>query len=716
MPAPLVATLNLDDLDVAVYDAFITAIRDYVAVPHGDPIDTSPDFDGTGRVGMFRLRRTHTRDQVDSVFVVRLVGSDSTNPEVKFSVDFHIQDTDLHGCGFTLTGRPDFYHLSNPPAGVRAMAEDERFTLHDTGILGGYRSGGLTRDLLSWDGLRDALARLQEGPDLRDHQRPALSLLAEMVCEGTRFRGIATILGRGMWGAGGAITPVQRDRITELETNWSTLSGLFTQYDRAPGEPVEETSLSRDFDSLAAIAAALTVLHVRPATTGASTTGNVSSPRPGLYPVLDAGGSQPDSGKAWFLRPGTCMTYDLTHDTVASGDPRPITSVWPGLKGTDFPSRIDTVVCVPDSTTVVWLFSGHRYVRYDTATDRIAGPREIADGWPALGTTSFVDYVDAAVLDPGNRAGGLFFFRDSEVLYYHLDTNTIDGPHLIAQHLYGLADTPFAHGVSAALNVPDSTEELWFLQGEDRVRYNLRTHTVTAGPERIHADRPTLRRKTFVDGISAVLSCHPTDTDWGKVWMYRDDLCLRYSPDDNTVVQQPQAIDSVFPGLDDYGFADRVDAAVHASPTRPFDTGQAWLFRGDQYLGYDLRNSRVNVPPAPIADGWPALKGTVFASGVDAAAYDSSNGVRFFAGDQYTWYDLDQGVLLVPPKPIAKEWKALRDTPFSRRIDVVIDSDNYEEVWLFHGDVCLRYNSWEDEIVQGPQRFMDGWNFGFPAP
>ncbi|MFE1959008.1 hemopexin repeat-containing protein [Streptomyces sp. NPDC059479] len=710
--------MDLDEPDAAVYDAFITAVRDHVAVPHGDPVDTSPDFDGTGWVGMYRLRQTHTRDQADSMFVVRLVGSGSANPEARFSVDFHIQDTDLYGWGFTLTGRPDFYHLSNPPAGALAMAENERFTLHDTGILGGFRPGGLTRDLLSWDGLRDALAQLQAGPDLRDHQRPALSLLAEVVCEATRFRGIAALLGWGRWGAGGASTPVQRDRITELETNWSTLSGLFIQYDRAPGEPVEQTSLSRDFDSLAAIAAALTVLHVRPAShADASTIKNVVFPRPGLHPVLDAGGSQPDTGKAWFLRPGTCLTYDLTHDTVASGDPRPVTSVWPGLKGTDFPSRIDTVVCVPDSTAV-WLFSGHRYIRYDTATDRIAGPREIADGWPALGTTSFVDYIDAAVLDPGNRTGGLFFFRDSEVLYYHLDTNTIDGPHPIAQHLYGLADTPFARGVSAALNVPDSTEELWLLRGEDCVRYNLRTHTVTAGPERIHADRPTLRRKTFVDGMSSILECHladtDTDTDRDQVWMFRNDLCLRFSRDHNTVVQEPQAIGSVFPGLDEYGFADGIDAAVNIAPGWAFDTGQAWFFRGDQYLGYDLRDSRVNVPPAPIAEGWPGLKGTVFASGVDAAFHSMGN-VVFFAGGQYAYYNLGWGRLWDPPKPIAKEWKALADTPFSRRIDTVID-DGYMEVWLFHGDVCLRYDHWDDKIVDGTERFMDNWNFGFPAP
>ncbi|GCD99091.1 hemopexin repeat-containing protein [Embleya hyalina] len=731
MPVYLAATLDLDDADVEVYGAFIRSIRDHVAAPHGDRVDTSANSDGSGVVTMYRLRRAHARDQADSVFRVRLVGSASYDAESRFSVDFYIQDTDVYGWGFTLTGQTAFHHLSNLPDGVRAMAVDEGFTLHDTGIRESYRSDGLTRGWLNWGTLRDTLARLQTGPDLRANQQPALSFLVEMVCEATRFRRIAAILGRGRWGVtGGTITRDQRDRITQLETSWDSITGLFTDYLTAPGRPVQETTLSRAYGSLPAVAAALTILHVRPGRGGAGSTStsatgaaqarayaSVASPRLRLYPVLDAAGNQPDANKAWLFRPGTCLTYDLVHNTVATGDPRPIASVWPGLKDTDFPSRIDAVVSVPGSTTDVWLFSGHQYVRYNTSTHRTGGVREIADGWPALGNTSFVDYVDAVVQDPGDRTGGLFFFRDSEVLYYHLATNTIDGPWPIGQHLYHLADTPFALGVSAALNIPGSTEDLWLFQGEDYLRYNIQSHTVFAGPRRIHAGWATLRYKTFVDGVSALLPRpNPGAGPWTQVWMFHDEVCLRFDVDDNVVVEHAGTAAAMFLGLDVHGFADRVDATLTV-PKRDNTPHQAWFFHGDHYLRYDLDNHNVDVAPTPIADAWTATKGTAFAGGIDTALDVPGTGdTWFFAGDQYIRFG-EWGEVRVPPTPIADGWKGLRDTPFSRRIDAAYHALHIaNEVWMFHADLCLRYNLTQDRIDIGPKPIIDTWNLGFPAP
>ncbi|MGX2998737.1 hemopexin repeat-containing protein [Streptomyces sp. JNUCC 64] len=717
MPPPLVATLNLDDTDPTAFATFVNAIRDHVAVAEPGQVDASANSDRSRLVTMYRLRRTGSSDSPDTVFVVRLVaGSDA-------SVDWYVQDTDLYGWGFTLTGQRDFYHLSNPTAGILRMAAAEGFVLHDTGIHESYGSDGLPRGPLGWAALRTALVQLGEGPGVRDHQRSAMGFLVEMVCEAVRFRMIARTL-HGLWGTTGSVSQDQRDRITEAETNWSSLSGLFDRYREAPGEPVPDTVLTRPYGTLAAVALALTILHGRPGTqpgsssSGAKAAGTVAAgerqiPRGRLYPVLDAGGNLPDASTAWFFRPGTSLTYDLVHDTVATGDPRSFGDAFPALRDTEFALRLDTVVAVPGSSTDVWLFSGHRYTRYDTGTHKtVYGPKDIAVGWPALTTTSFTDRVDAAVHDPGDPSGGLFLFRDAEVLYYHLRDDTVTGPHAIAEHFPGLAGTSFAHGVSAALTVPGNSGQLWLFRGDYYVRYDLQTSSLVVGPQHVHEGWEPLRRKAFTDGVSSVLPCPGPVPKPSEVWMFHDDLYLRFDLDANTVTQEARRVGPGWPGLDTHGFADRVDAVI----PKP-DAHQAWFFRDDQYLRYDLDDSRVVVPPTPIASGWTGLSGTDFAHGIDAALPDpgDSDGVWLFAGDQYVRYQLAQDRLAVGPTPIARTWTALRGTPFSRRVDAACVRPGTKETWLFSGDSYVRYDPGQDVILAGPKRIVDGWDLGFPV-
>ncbi|GHG62155.1 hemopexin repeat-containing protein [Streptomyces griseocarneus] len=715
MPPPLVATLDLDDPNRTAYAACINAIRDHVATVQGDRIQVSADR----QVRMYRLRQSHRRDSSESMFVVRLrAGGEDL-------VDWYIQDTDLYGWGFTLTGQTDFYHLSNPTAGVGAMAAEEGFALHDTGIREGYGTDGIPQARLGWANLHTALLQLREQPGVRDYQRAAMGFLVEMVCEATRFRMIAGTLA-GIWATSGEISDGQRNEITEAETNWSSLSGLFDRYNNAPGEPVPDTTtLTQAYRDLAAVALAVTILHRRPggqpgpSTSGAGTArpgavADVSRPGRRLYPVLDAGGNLPDGHGAYFFRPGTSLNYNLNTDAIDSG-PHPFASDFPLLKDTDFALRTDALVAVPGSSTDVWMFSGHQYVRYQVGTRNIVGgPREIAAGWPVLGTTSFVDYIDAAVQDPGDPTRGLFLFRDSEVLYYHLDNDTITGPNPIAQHMPGLANTPFAHGVSVALTVPGSTDQLWLFRGDDYVRYNIQTHTIEVGPKRVHEGWASLRRKTFVDGVSAVLPCTGGVTPT-EVWMFHDDLYLRFHLANNTVTKEAATVASGWPHLDTNGFADRVDATI----PRPEEVGQpaaAWFFHDDQYLRYDLENSRVDVGPRPIADGWTGLKGTGFEYGIDAALPDPTNPntVWIFSGDQYVHYHLKEDELVIGPTPIAERWKGLVE-PFTRRIDAACVAPGSNDAWLFSGDSYIRYNPQEDKIHVGPRRIIDGWNLGFPT-
>ncbi|WP_161624837.1 ribosome-inactivating family protein [Streptomyces spectabilis] len=721
MPVPLVATLDIDDFDqpVTTYQAFINAILAHVADEQGR-INTTGDYSQPGRTRVFRLRRDHRDDVPDSIFRVRI------RHGTQDLVDFFIQDSTLYGWGFSLPDQLDLYHLSNPPAGLAALAS-RNYRLHDTQIPEHYDRGGLPHGALGWGTLFTALDQLRENVQAQAAQRAALGLLVEMVCEATRFRGIATILGT-LWGTGsGVTTDDQRRQITDLEANWDSISTLFLQYGPMTGE-LPNTPLSHSYPTIIAVALALTVLHARPADAPSTSRSGSGAVRPVVasdtdpvpaptrqYPVLDAGGNQPGTtGKAWFFRPGTCMTYDLTRDSVVSGDPRPFSEIWPGLKDTDFGLRVDAVVPSSGSSAAVWLFSGHQYARYDTK-DHTCSVHEIADKWPALADTSFIHYIDAAVHDPREPGRYLFLFRDSDVLTYDLRTDTIEGPFPIAETLPSLARTSFAYGVSAAVAVPGSNQEVWLFRGDDCVRYNLANNSLTAGPQRIHEGFTDMRGKAFADGVSAVLPCSWDPTP--DLWLFHDDLYLRYSLQSNRITVKAAPVASTWTQLGyGCGFADRIDAAL-LKPRKFGERFSAWFFQGDRYLSYNVADDKVANGPSLIADGWTGLQGTGFEHGINAILSDpgDSNAVWIFAGDQYVRYYLNEDRLVGGPTPIGRSWKGLRDTVFSRHIDAACPAPTSSgEAWLFSGDVYVRYHLGRDRITSGPARINDSWHLDYP--
>ena len=119
-------------------------------------------------------------------------------------------------------------------------------------------------------------------------------------------------------------------------------------------------------------------------------TDGVARPIAGNWPGLsgafatgiDAGFRWQD--KAYLFRGGQYVRYDMNADRADSGYPLPIAGFWPGLP-LDFALGIDAAV--PWSDTVVYLFKGRQYVRFNMAANRAdAGyPLAIADHWPGLG-------------------------------------------------------------------------------------------------------------------------------------------------------------------------------------------------------------------------------------------------------------------------------------------------------------------------------------------
>ncbi|MGH8081601.1 MAG: hemopexin repeat-containing protein [Lysobacter sp.] len=114
---------------------------------------------------------------------------------------------------------------------------------------------------------------------------------------------------------------------------------------------------------------------------------------------------------------------------------------------------------------------------------------------------------------------------------------------------------------------------------------------------------------------------------------YRYDIAA-----DRVATGYPQSIASNWPGLEKFnGGARDIDAAFEAG------NGKAYFFKDAQYLRYDMAARSVDAGyPLPIAANWPGLE--KFAGGardIDATFFFGRSKLYIFKGDQYIRYNLD---------------------------------------------------------------------------
>ncbi|NBE99612.1 hypothetical protein FE391_39410 [Nonomuraea sp. KC401] len=139
--------------------------------------------------------------------------------------------------------------------------------------------------------------------------------------------------------------------------------------------------------------------------------------------------------------------------------------------------------------------------------------------------------------------------------------------------------------------------------------------------------------------------------------------------------------------------------------------GEIYFFKDDQYLRYDVDTESIVGGPGNTGGGWPALKGTVFAEGIDAACSvpGAEHDVYLFRGDRYVNYDIRQeehgGV-----NSIHASWPGLRGTIFTSDLDAACQSYMSSHVYLFKGDQVAYYNT-DTESLRACMRISDA----FPA-
>ncbi|KAK2434056.1 hypothetical protein QL285_019245 [Trifolium repens] len=181
------------------------------------------------------------------------------------------------------------------------------------------------------------------------------------------------------------------------------------------------------------------------------------------------------------------------------------------------------------------------------------------------------------------------------------------------------------------------------------------------GPLRIREGFPSLIGTPFAEsGIDCAF-----DTDDNEAFIFSTKRCalINYAPrtTNDKILEGPVKIKHKFPFLENTVFARGIDAAFKSSISK-----EAYLFKGDTYalINYDS-NKLIHVQK--ITDGFHGLRGTVFASGIDAAfaSHRSDHQAYIFKGDLYALIDFaphttDDFMIGGKLKPILPNWPSLR--------------------------------------------------------
>ncbi|MFJ6805689.1 hypothetical protein ACIQRK_06530 [Streptomyces anulatus] len=130
------------------------------------------------------------------------------------------------------------------------------------------------------------------------------------------------------------------------------------------------------------------------------------------------------------------------------------------------------------------------------------------------------------------------------------------------------------------------------------------------------------------------------------------------------------------------GFEDGLDAATQGGH------GEGWWFFKNEWAVKVTGNDHGDPIRLASEGGWPALKGTVFENGVDAAAAAGHEEGWWFFKDHWAIKVDDGPVPLWGPGEITAEgaWPILKKSIFENGFDAVVRTGHEEGWWFFKGN------------------------------
>lgn len=161
------------------------------------------------------------------------------------------------------------------------------------------------------------------------------------------------------------------------------------------------------------------------------------------------------------------------------------------------------------------------------------------------------------------------------------------------------------------------------------------------------------------------------------------------------------------------------DAALNGGDVKP---DVVWLFKGDEYLTFDLRSNRFVDDAKRIAGNWGGQSWpSMFSSGIDGAVWAGpafSNLWYMFKDDQFIRLNSDLGWLVdVGPQTRTSGWFSAQGTWFGDAVDVAlhgIGARHHGRLHLFRGGEYMRHNLNDGHRDIGPVAIREEWNLPEP--